>query len=112
MVWLRNAKNQSNIAGANDDISYQMQGADSAEDLNTAINTATTIVQREQGGYLTPHQSELIQNLQNRIQDQSFGQDIYNNMHPSNNIDLYNNHMRMPTDINENSQNSQQLNIV
>lgn len=87
-----------------------MQGADSAEDLNTAINTATTIVQREQGGYLTPHQSELIQNLQNRIQDQSFGQDMYNNVQPTNKIFVQNDEMQMPSDINQNSQNSQQLN--
>lgn len=69
VAWLRNARNGLDSASANDDISHQMQGADNQIVLMGAINTASAIVMREQGGMLTPTQQELIQILNNRTQD-------------------------------------------
>ena len=65
-TWLRNARNTPETAGANDDLSYQMSGADNEHELSAAITTATSIVSAEQGGQLTPSQQELVQNLQAR----------------------------------------------
>lgn len=76
-TWLRNAKNHPEIASANDDVSLQMGGADHQENLLAAIETASNIVSREQGGNLTPSQQELIQTLNNRTQDFSQVQDPF-----------------------------------
>jgi len=65
-TWLRNARNTPETAGVNDDLSYQMSGADNEHELSAAITTATSIVSAEQGGQLTPSQQELVQNLQAR----------------------------------------------
>jgi len=73
-TWLRNARNTPETAGVNDDLSYQMSGADNEHELSAAITTAVSIVSSEQGGQLTPSQQELVQNLQARngtIQQQS-----------------------------------------
>lgn len=69
VAWLRHARNGLDSASANDDISHQMQGADNQAVLMGAINTASAIVMREQGGMLTPTQQELVQIINNRTQD-------------------------------------------
>jgi hypothetical protein len=65
-TWLRNAKNYPEIANANDDLSFQMNGADSQQDIDAAINISSNLVAREQGGQLTPSQHELINNIRQR----------------------------------------------
>lgn len=65
-TWLRNAKDHPQIANANDDVSFQMGGADNEQDLFAAITVATSIVSGEQGGQLTASQQEFIHNLQAR----------------------------------------------
>jgi hypothetical protein len=102
VVWLRNARNHANFGSVHDDISYQMQGADNAFSLNNAITVATGIIQREQGGYLTPSQTELLQNIQHRIQDQAPQQIMIQQNQP----------VQQNMDINENAQNAQELKDV
>ena len=84
-VWLRNAKNNPEIASAHDDISFQMSGMDHAENLSMAINSAMNIVSKEQGGQLTPSQQELIMNLQARNQDQQMDPMSIQPLNPMNN---------------------------
>lgn len=66
-TWLRNAINNQDPASLNDDVSFQMGGADNEAELSAAITTATSIVSTEQGGQLSPSQHELIRSLQSRV---------------------------------------------
>lgn len=73
-TWLRNARNNPQVGNANDDISFQMEGVDNAEQLSSAITAASNIVMREQGGSLTESQQELLTTISQRIQDQQMPQ--------------------------------------
>lgn len=68
-TWLRNSKNYVDFMNINDDINHQIKGADDSFLLNNAIQMASSVVAREQGGSLTEHQQQLISNLNTRIQD-------------------------------------------
>lgn len=100
-TWLRNAKDNPQLANANDDISYQMGGADNEQDLSAAITVATSIVSSEQEGQLTVSQQEFIHNLRARNSGNQQEQDpmalnSMNNPTQINNLENPDNETEMP----------------
>jgi len=98
-MWLRNAKNSPQVANANDDVSFQMGGADNEQELAAAITVASSIVSNEQGGQLTASQQEFIQNLQARnvgSQQDSMALPEMNTNTQVNNLENIDDGMQMP----------------
>lgn len=96
--FLRNSKNYANDAALIDAISQKTQGADDAMSLNAAINKASGILSREQGGMLTQPQQQMLNSLRAKIQDSNMNKPL-----PQNNTQ-----QSQPTQLNMQTQNNMQ----